>query len=121
MSLAIATLGTTTSPQRAAAAADVLNGGDDSYAPAVAYPPTWVLAAQRRPVRAAAHAARYLDDAATARSIWASTKRHAVRAALADSEYLDPDNRGTWLTDPGTAPKLRKLLLRRERDHSAEI
>jgi len=75
--------------------------GDEVTAqyPKIAFPGAWVLAQQRRPVAIAAHAAAFCDSAEVQEQIWRSTRRQAVRMALAGSFFLDEDLRRRLLVE----------------------
>jgi hypothetical protein len=116
-------LARTTDPDLAARLADHLGLSAIDVVPAVAFPPTWVLAAQRSSAPFAAYAARHLADPETMEFIWSTTKRATVKQALAESQYLTTDLRRQFYEQVlGTKSRsLWSALLKKERDHSPAV
>jgi len=99
------------SPELVAQAAEVLGQEKLGYTPKTPFPAEWVKAQQRRPVNDAAYAARYCADAALHEEIWNSTRRVAVRMAIASSPFLNEDLRLRLLEDPSIADSAISLEL----------
>ena len=79
--------------------------------PSVAPPAKWVRAKQKGPVALAAWAARYCDDPATLRAVYATPGlRKTVLDALCESPHLPDDLRTTISTEHRAHPEVRRRL-----------